>query len=143
MKQNLTALILAFLVTGVFAQNEMMHVPNGTSGISNTTNSRGVTIGVGFNTPEGKLHIKDELDEGTVVLLEAEQSQALDINNVLYNTEPDFFIRARRNSFLAPSFKFSVDVNGRIQSGFSNTSVNEQLAVLNNMAIYRGSNQKL
>ncbi|MFT6997749.1 MAG: hypothetical protein ACJAQ4_001503 [Cryomorphaceae bacterium] len=59
MKRNLTTLILSFLIAGAFAQNEMMHVPNGTTGIAATTNTRGVAIGPGFDTPEARLHLKD------------------------------------------------------------------------------------
>ena len=147
MKRNLTTLILSFLLTGAFAQNEMMHVPNGTSGIATTTGGNGVAIGSGFSTPEARLHIRDNSISGTILIIDAEDQSMGTVGGQTVWLSPDFFIRAKfKGNGISPSeysSRFSVDIGGKIQSGFSNAAVNEQLAVTNNMAIYRGNGQKI
>lgn len=144
MKRNLTTFILSISFVGVFAQNEMMHLPNGSADISSTTSGNGVTIGPGFTDPEGRLHIFDKTDEGTMLFLEADQNQVALQGGGFGLESPDYFIRAQRNpNGQSPKFEFSVSVSGKIQSGLFNSAANEQLALVNNMAIYRGNNQKL
>ena len=146
MKRNLTTLILAFLVTGVIAQNEMMHLPNGTTGISSSTNSRGVAIGPGFDTPEARLHIRDEGLSGTDLLIDMENELIGTIGGTNYMS-PEYFIQARfkDNSLGNATYsgQFSVDKNGKIQSGFVNPAVTDQLAVRNDFDIYASINRTL
>jgi hypothetical protein len=146
MKRNLTTLILAFLVTGVFAQNEMMHLPNGTTGISSSTNLRGVAIGPGFDTPEARLHIRDEGISGTDLMIDMENQLIGGTGGTDY-LSPDYFIQARfKDNELSPSSyigQFSVDRAGKIQAGFVNPAVTDQLAVRNDFGIYASINRTL
>jgi len=150
MKHNLTTLVFAFLVTGVFAQNEMLSLPNGSSGIATTTSGYGVAIGPGFTDPEGRLHVYTESNNGTALFLETKSGEQAVIGEegdpTTIFTNPDFFIRARRVSHQLPgpgSVEFSVDVNGKIQSGFYSAGITDQLAVRNNLGIYASVDRKL
>ena len=117
----------------------MLSLPNGTSGISTTNNSRGVAVGSGFSTPEGRLHVLDEVDAGSVLFLEARSGEVGNQDGTFTNISPDYFIKARFDDHQmsgSGDIKFSVDAGGKIQSGFYSQSVNDQLAVRNNLGIY-------
>jgi hypothetical protein len=146
MKRLIQICAMATICTGAFAQNEMMHLPNGTTGISSSTNSRGVAIGPGFDTPQARLHIRDEGISGTDLLIDMENQLIADTGGTNY-LSPDYFIQARfkDNSLGNATFssQFSVDKNGKIQSGFVNSAVTDQLAVRNNFGIYASVNRNL
>jgi hypothetical protein len=139
------------ICTSAFAQNEMMHVPNGTTGIAASTNTRGVAIGPGFDTPEARLHLKDEGTSGTSFIMDIENQLMGSIdeneNPITSYESPEFFIKARfKNNGLGNptlSGQFSVDLNGKIQSGFYNAGINDQLAVRNDFGIYASVNRNL
>jgi|GEM_PF-6847223 len=94
MKLYLSTFILALIATGLFAQNDMMHVPNGTSGISGTVTPRGVAIGPGFDKPLARLHLKDDLVDGTSVFIDIESTQQFVTGGSFWDS-PDYFIEAR------------------------------------------------
>jgi hypothetical protein len=137
---------MATICTGAFAQNEMIHLPNGTTGISSSTNSRGVAIGPGFDTPEARLHIRDEGISGTDLMIDME-NQLIGGTGGTNFLSPDYFIQARfKDNELSPSSyigQFSVDKAGKIQSGFVNPAVTDQLAVRNDFGIYASINRTL
>jgi len=148
MKQQL--LILSTLVvTSLSAQNEFLHLPGGTSGISTTTNNRGVAIGPEFDTPDASLHIVDKTEDGTAFIIEAQNDEIDPVGEGQgppIIVTPDYLIKGQYKDFQLPgdpSIVFSVDLNGKVQSGFNNTNVTEQLAVINNMGIYASINRSL
>ncbi|MEM9050911.1 MAG: hypothetical protein AAGC47_02560, partial [Bacteroidota bacterium] len=149
MKELLITLFLIITI-GALGQStpgntipDAISIPSGTE-IGNTTTNIGVSIGRNFYTPEGELHVFSNWEDGTVLKLETDDFQISDITGIEYNSEPDYFILGERNSSLyGNTTEFSIDIDGKIQSGFSNSSVNEQLAVLNNMAIYRSTTEKI
>lgn len=145
MKHKLTTLTLTLFVTGVFAQNEMMHVPNGTSGIAATTSGNGVAIGPGFTNPEGRLHVFDKTDNGTALIIELETDQIVDQQGGFTLTSPDYFLQAKYRVMGSATAKtnFSVSAGGKVQSGFFSSSVDEQVAILKTKALYGSNNQKL
>lgn len=144
MKQLLQICAFVIMCTGTYSQSVMLRLPNGTSGISTTTSGSGVAIGPGFTDPESRLHILDKTDDGTALILELKDDQIDDQQGGLTPTSPDYFLQAKYGELSgAAQTKFSINASGRVQSGFFNASVSEQLAVLNNMAIYRGTDQKI
>ncbi|MFT6997748.1 MAG: hypothetical protein ACJAQ4_001502 [Cryomorphaceae bacterium] len=68
-------------------------------------------------------------------------------NPITSYESPEFFIKARfKNNGLGNptlSGQFSVDLNGKIQSGFYNAGINDQLAVRNDFGIYASVNRTL
>lgn len=146
MKRLIQICAMATICTGAFAQNEMMHLPNGTTGISSSTNSRGVAIGPGFDTPAARLHIRDEGLSGTDLMIDMENQLIGGTGGTNY-LSPDYFIQARfKDNELSPSSyigQFSVDKAGKIQAGFVNPAVTDQLAVRNDFGIYASINRTL
>ncbi|MGB6034898.1 MAG: hypothetical protein WBG42_01430 [Cryomorphaceae bacterium] len=147
MKRNLTILVLTLLVTGVFAQNEMLNLPSGSAGISSTTSGNGVAIGPGFTAPEARLHTRLKGTSGIVSIFDMENELIGFQDGTSAWVSPDFFIQARsRDNAIFPSnygIRFSVDKDGKIQSGFYNAAINDQLAVRNNLGIYASVNRTL
>lgn len=147
MKHNLTTLILTFLVTGALAQNEMLSLPNGSSDIGVTTGGNGVAIGSGFTNPEARLHTRVQGTSGIVSIFDMENELLNYTDGTSAWVSPDFFIQARsKNNQISPagfSSQFSVDKNGKIQSGFYSAGITDQLAVRNNLGIYASVDRTL
>jgi len=130
-----------FLIgSSAFAQNEMINLPNGSSGISSTTSGNGVAIGPGFTDPEARLHIRTDATGGSCFIIDAEDQLVSTVGGQDFYEAPDYFLKAQiKNNGIQPatySSKFSVDINGKIQSGFFSPSVPDQLAVRNNIGIF-------
>lgn len=124
-----------FFPVSLVAQH--IFIPGNTHG--STVNSRGV--GVGTDSPEAKLHIKDRFDKGTALLIDVGVLEYPILGGGIGFAIPDYAMKVQ---FKQPSLGppndiktvLSIDKDGRIQAGFSNPSISDRIAALGSMGVY-------
>lgn len=126
----------AFVFLGAgFISAQQLYLPGNNH--TSTINNRG--IGIGLDNPDAKLHIKDRVHQGTALYLDI-------------GTQPrkgggwDMSDYALKVTYERPNLSptvittLSIDKDGKIQSGFWDPTITDQIAARGNIGVHSNNN---
>ncbi|HLV53400.1 MAG TPA: hypothetical protein VKY29_05225 [Cryomorphaceae bacterium] len=129
--------LLFFLNTETLCAQQLF-IPGDTH--SATVNNRG--IGIGIDAPDAKLHVRDRANHGTALLLDIGAEEYDVIGGGSAWNISDYALKVNfTNPQMLPTpttTQLSIDKNGRLQAGFSNPAITDQIAAAGSMGVYSG-----
>ncbi len=146
----MTRIITLFAATSLFfflnsetLCAQQLFIPGDTH--SATVNNRGV--GIGIDAPDGRLHVRDRANHGTALLLDIGAEEYYVVGGGTAWNISDYALKVtftNPNAVPTPTTtKLSIDKNGRLQAGFSNPAITDQIAATGSMGVYSGGTANL